>query len=56
LLIRAANLPGELDAAGQRKFTIALCVDVLVIPLLWLPSNLFFIAFLLSMLARIFSV
>jgi hypothetical protein len=56
LLFRAARLPGDLDATGQRKFTIAICVDLIAIPFLWLPSTLYFIGILVYAVVRIFLV
>jgi hypothetical protein len=53
LLFGAARLPGDLDATGQRKFTIAICVDLIAIPFFWLPSTLYFIGILVYAVVRI---
>jgi hypothetical protein len=50
LLVKATKLPGEPDAQSERRFLIALCIDIAVVVIFWLPLTLFLTIWLLSSL------
>jgi hypothetical protein len=50
MLIRAARLPGAQDPAMQRRFAVALTIDIVVMLLWWLPVSLFLLYLLIKWL------